>query len=362
MSPFFGQTILVHLLLSAWLPSPAFAGDWHDWHDGSIVVKAGESIQAAIKAAHPGQLILVEAGTYAEQLTLTTDGLHLVGNGAILVPPSTFVQNTCSGLAGPGTEAGICITGQGIQLADFVVEHRKVLAVGTPVKDVLVTGFEVKGFSGLDIAVVGGQDTVVTGNVLYDGAQYGCLTVGSKNTHVEANNVASTTADVPFIGICMDDISDVRVTSNHIAGYVIGLCVQTNGAYVFGNDVTNTCYGVFVDPGVVGAQILDNHVSSGNPGCLTIPGGDVGIILSGPISTVVKGNLVENWTAGGTPNGTAGGLAIVDDATGAIASGNIVVNNILQNNDYDVYVQTNGTGNVVEGNQCSISVPAGLCG
>lgn len=360
MSVFFGQTILVLLFLSAWLPSPAFAGDWHD---GSIVVKAGESIQAAIKTAHPGQLILVEPGTYAEQLTVTTDGLHLVGNGAILVPPSTFVKNTCSDLAGPGTEAGICITGQNIQLADFVVEHRKVLSVGTPVKNVLVTGFEVKDFSGLDIAVVGGQDTVVTGNVLYDGTQYGCLTVGSKNTHVEANNVASTNTDVHFIGICMDDVSDVQVTRNHIAGYVIGLCVQTNGAYVFGNEVTNTCYGVFVDPGVVGAQILNNHVTTANPGCLgVLPGGDVGIILSGPINTVVKGNLVENWTAGGTPNGTAGGLVIVDDATGAIASGNLVENNVLRNNDYDVYVQTNGTGNVVEGNECSISVPAGLCG
>ncbi|KAK4936076.1 hypothetical protein LTR10_022978 [Elasticomyces elasticus] len=359
MSDFVRQATLALLLLSLWFRSSAFASDWQGV---PIHVKADESIQAAIDTAHPGQLIIVEAGTYAEQLTITTDGLQVVAKGAVLVPPSNFGGNICSGLAGPDTEAGICIAGQGIRLADFVVEHRKVLSVGKPVKDVLVTGFEVKGFSGLDIAVLGGLDVVVTGNVLYDGAQYGCLTVGSKNTRIDANDVASSTGDVLFIGICMDDMSDVRVTNNHIDGYLIGLCVQTNGAYVLGNDVYNTCYGVFVDPGVTGAQILNNHVSSGNPACLTVPGGDVGILLSGPINTVVKGNLVEGWTAKGTPNGTSGGLALVDDPTGAIASGNMVTNNVLRNNDYDIYVQTTGTGNVVEGNQCSISVPAELCG
>ncbi|KAI1627501.1 pectin lyase fold/virulence factor [Exophiala viscosa] len=359
MSEFVRQAALALLLLSTWFRCSASASDRHG---APIYVKADESIQAAIDTSYPGQLIIVEAGTYAEQLTINTHGLQLVGRGAVLVPPSTFMPNICSGLAGPDTEAGICITGQGVEVADFVVEHRKVLSVGTPVKDVLVTGFEVKGFSGLDISVVGGQDVVVTGNLLYDGAQYGCLTVGSKNTHVDANTVASSTADVPFIGICMDDMSDVRVTNNHIDGYVIGLCVQTNDAYVFGNDVHNTCYGVFVDPGVTGAQILNNHFDSGNPVCLTIPGGDVGVLLSGPMNTVVRGNLVEGWTANGAPNGTSGGLAIIDDPTGAIASGNMVTNNVLRNNDYDVYVQTTGTGNVVEGNQCSISVPAGLCG
>jgi len=359
MSHFLRRASLALLLLSAGISCSALPGDWHG---DQIYVKAGESIQAAIDSARPGQLVFVEAGTYAEQLTIATDGLRLVGGGAVLVPPSAFVQNTCSGLAGNDTAAGICITGKDIKLADFVVEHRKVLSVGTPVKNVLVTGFVVKGFTGLDITVVGAEDAVITGNTLYDGTQYGCLTVGSKNTHVDANNVASTTSDLPFIGICMDDMSDVRVTNNHVNGYGVGLCVQTNGAYVFGNDVINTCYGIYVDPGVTGAQILNNQVSTGNPACLTIPGGDLGITMSGAINTEVKGNLVEGWTASGTPNGSAAGIVIVDDASGAIASGNMVVNNVLRNNDEDIYVQTNGTGNVVAGNQCSTSTPSGLCG
>ncbi|OAL38180.1 hypothetical protein AYO20_02632 [Fonsecaea nubica] len=344
----------------AWLACPAVASDWYG---GAIHVNAGESIQAAINAAHPGQLILVAAGTYAEQLTVTTDGLQLVGKGAILVPPGSYVHNTCSGLAGPDTEAGICVAGQDVQLAEFVVEHRKVISVGRPVQDVVVTGFEVRGFSGLNIAVVGGQDVHVKGNTLYDGAQYGCLTVGSTSSHIESNTVASSSAmgdDLLFIAICMDDTSDVHVTKNHVADYSVGLCVQTDGADVSSNDVTNACYGAFVDPGVTGARVVANHVSDGNPLCASVPGGAlIGIALLGAFDTQVHANLVEGLTTGGT-NGSAVGIAILNDpVTGLESANNAVTGNVLRGNDVDIFVETPGQGNVVEGNQCS--TPAELC-
>jgi hypothetical protein len=330
------------------------------WYGHPITVKAGESIQSAIDTAHPGQLVIVEAGTYAEQLTVTTDGLRLVSKGAVLVAPSTFVQNTCSGLAGPDTEAVICVTGQGIELADFVVEHRKVLSVGKPVKDVLVTGFQIQGISGLNIAVVGGQDVHFVGNTLRDGTQYGFLTAGSMNTHIDANNVAST-GDLLSIAVCMDDYSGVRITNNDIDGYAVGCCVQTDGAYLSNNNIVNACWGVYVDPGITGAQVLNNHVGSSNPICPTIPDGVNGIGLVGASSIEVKGNTVEDQTAGGVPNVIGSGIGIFDDAsTGVMASNNMVVGNTLRNNDIDILLFTNGTGNVVEGNQCT--TPAELCG
>ncbi|OAP61575.1 hypothetical protein AYL99_03778 [Fonsecaea erecta] len=353
-----GMAVFVFLWVCAWFASSVTAGGWYG---GAIRVNAGESIQDAITSAHPGQLILVGAGTYAEQLTISTDGLQLVGQGAILVPPSSYGQNTCSGLAGPGTEAGICVTGQDIELADFVVEHRKVLSVGRTVQGVLVTGFEVQGFSGLDVAVVGGQDVQVKANMLYDGAQYGCLTVGSKSSRIYTNNVASTTGNQLFIGICADDMSDVQVAQNHIDGYSVGLCIQTDGAYMYGNDVANACYGAFVDPGVTGAQVISNHIHDGNPVCATVPGGAlIGITMLGAFGAQVQANLVEGMTAGGT-NGSAAGIAILNDpVTGLNSSNNVVTANVLRDNNVDIFVQTPGLGNVVEGNQCS--TPAELCG
>ena len=43
---------------------------------------------------HRGDRILVEAGTYAEQLTIECDKINLAGLSAILVPPGSPTQNT----------------------------------------------------------------------------------------------------------------------------------------------------------------------------------------------------------------------------------------------------------------------------
>jgi hypothetical protein len=112
------------LLLSwIWLMNSASAG--------AITVRSGQSIQAAIDRSHAGDLILVTGGTYAEQLTIKRSGTILIGYNAILIPPQKPVKNICSGLAGEGTQAGICITGTNVTLAPFVSEHRKVNSVTT---------------------------------------------------------------------------------------------------------------------------------------------------------------------------------------------------------------------------------------
>jgi len=327
----------------------------------TIHVKSGESIQAAINAAQPGNWILVEAGTYHEQLTITSDEIKLVGLGAILVPPPSPQANTCSGLGGPDTEAGICVTGSDVELAPFVVEHRKLVSVGRTVKDVLITGFEVRGSSGENIAVVGGENVQVIGNNLVDGNQYGCLAVGSSNTQVEGNAVISTT-DLRFISICVDNSPGVQVANNHISGYAIGLCIQTSGADIRHNDIVNSCVGAFVDPGIQGAKLHNNHISNANATCAAIPDlGISGITIYGASDTTVQYNLIEGLTAGGLPGGTAVAIAILDSVTDPIllASGNVVTKNILRNNDLDILVFTNGTGNVIEDNQCS--TPEELC-
>ena len=55
---------------------------------GAVIVHPGESIQAAVDAAAPGTTIIVQRGTYAENVEITTDGIKLLGNGATLVPPA----------------------------------------------------------------------------------------------------------------------------------------------------------------------------------------------------------------------------------------------------------------------------------
>ena len=335
----------------------------------TVHVKAGECIQHAIDSATPGSRIFVAAGTYAEQLTISKDGIELIGQNAVIVPPATAITNTCSGLTGPGSQTGICVTGSKINLADFKTEHRKVLSVGNPVKDVSVSGFQVKGFSGINIATLGARNAKVFGNTLTDGKSYGALTLGSIHTIITDNVVSSTTPT--FIGICMDNFAEAFVWKNHISQQYIGLCVQTPGASIQYNEVTECCFGAFVDPGIKGAKLRHNHFGPApKTGCEAVA---AGVFLDGSSDTEITDNLIDGQKNGGK----AAGVIILDEPCNeppdqislscivlghaAVSSDNTVIRNTFRNNDLDIFVNTTGTGNIIQCNECATSVPTNLC-
>ncbi|KAH8654182.1 hypothetical protein BGZ61DRAFT_487214 [Ilyonectria robusta] len=163
-------------------------------------------------------------------------------------------------------EAGICVMGSEIDLAPFLVEHWKVLSVGEPVKDVLITGFQVSNFSGANIAVVGAQNARVTGNRLINGQLYGFLTAGSTNTRVVDSTVVSS-MKLGFIGICVDDMAGVQASNNYISEYNVALYIQTPGANVQYNNISDSCIGVFVDPSVDSVMVSHNYISVINSSC-----------------------------------------------------------------------------------------------
>jgi nitrous oxidase accessory protein NosD len=341
------------LLISLLLLSPVTC------HDKTTRVKPGDSIQAAVYAAKPGDHIVVEAGTYAEQVTITTSHIQLTGKpGATIVPPATPTANLCSGLAGPGTEAGICISGSDITFGELEVPgHRKVSTVGHRVEGVKVEGFTVIGF-GLNIAVLGAKDGEVRGNTLKDGGWYGVLTVGSIGSLITRNTLS--TSALFFIGICMDDVKSVQVTQNTISDYGIGLCIQTDGADVGHNKVSDCCFGAVVDPGVKGARVTHNHISKSNPACQTgWDGYTIGIWVDGAVGAQVRHNAVTGMSDYGNPNRTATGIAVVDEAP-AVARGNEVTHNKLWDNELDIFYNSTGADNEIAHNKCN--TPAELCG
>ncbi len=294
------------------------------------------------------------AGTYAEQLTITTDGLTISGIGAVLVPPPTPAVNLCSGLAGSNTEAGICVAGADVRLADFVVEHRHVEHVGTPVDDVSISGFSVRGFSGPNVAFVGARNARLTGNDLVDGARYGALTAGSVGTRITGNTVHSTGA-LQFIGICMDDVAPVVTAGNTVSGYDVGLCIQTQFADVRENNVTNTCIGAFIDPGIA-ARLRFNRILGTNLACPAQNAyGIDGIVVAGT-GSLVQQNRIEGKDAPGSA-----GILVVDYPDSPPARNNLIVGNVLVGNVLDIGVQATGGDNVVKRNHCTTSSPVGLC-
>src|SRR5579871_1409722 len=90
--------VLMSFLLAA---SPFFVAHSAAWSNHCTVTVSGENastnaIQSAINA-NPGGTICVAAGTYPEQLSITTSGTQLIGLGTILNPtiiePTTVVTS-----------------------------------------------------------------------------------------------------------------------------------------------------------------------------------------------------------------------------------------------------------------------------
>lgn len=340
------------LLLAVALLVRAYPGGGSGGWRNVFHVSPGQSIQAAIDAASPYSIIEVAAGEYHEQLTISKDGIALRSNSAVLKPPASAVINTCTGLAGGTSGAGICITGSNVKLAEFVQEHRKFISVGERVKNVAVSGFTTDGFDGMGVGVVGAEDTHVDDSTFLNGPLYGFLAVGSIRTSLTQASVVHGKG-LGFIAICTDDVKDSKVLhSRVVTGYYIGLCCQTPGALYLDNHVSGNCVGAFVDPGVAGAQIKENHIGATDPACVGTPVVG-GVVIYGAINTVVEGNTIQGQHAGGM----AGGIILVDAVDidpSLVASGNEVISNVLFDNDFDIFVNSTGTGNVVASNQCAV--------
>lgn len=348
------------------LATPIFAVPTKGKGDCDLVVKKGESIQAAIDKAKPGSKITVEAGEYVEQLTIDKDGIRLIGKDAVLRAPKVedFKKNFCSGLTqifppnattGIETDAGICVSGRGFQLGPYdpTLFHKDITVVGEYVKDVVVEGFTISGFPGEAIAVIGGDNVKISKNKLVDSIQYGFLTIGSKNTIAEKNDVTSNFPFVTFIGMCMDDESDAVFKDNNISNYYIALCGQTSGGLIRKNTATNICIGVFADPGIKGLQIIDNSISTRNPLCP--PDAGAGVVIFGASNTLVKRNTIEN-----IKNEGRGAAIYISDAPGNLATGNVIKNNVLKNNDNDVVPVNSAMDNVITGSKCE-GAQGGIC-
>jgi hypothetical protein len=126
-----------------------------------VVVGPGDSIQAAVDAARPGDTILVK-GRHRENVAITTDGITLRGLSAVLEPAATPTQNACLDPNAPEDVNGICILG------DVNFQTGKVIR---EIRDVTVSGFTVRGFSEgiVAVGVVGSDVALESGVVLARG-------------------------------------------------------------------------------------------------------------------------------------------------------------------------------------------------
>src|ERR687890_1032041 len=227
----------------------------------SSVVGPGESIQKAVKAAHPGDTIVVR-GVHREDVFIRKDGIKLRGDDAVIeAPPKAKADSPCSKFVG-GPEA-ICILG------DFNPETDE---INKRVRDVSVSGFTFRGFKDKDafvIDVFAARNATVVGNRITGNVAKGIAFGRSVNTTIAKNHVIGSDQ-----GIAVEASSRTTVAGNDLIDDSFGvILIDSTGTKFLSNDITDSTASGMLILGSPGTKIVSNDIR--RPG-------EAGIAIFGP--------------------------------------------------------------------------------
>ncbi len=344
------KTTVVALLLAAVaMALPAAAGA------RTIKVSEGDSIQAAIDAADPGDTIKIKPGTYAENVLVTKNDITIKGSGAHrteIVPPGT--PSPVCGAEG-GAVNGICA-------ANIDAEFNII----SPVEDLKVKDLAVHGFSGAGVFLFGTENPVIVGVHAEDNEEYGIASFVSTNG-VYSWNVTVRNGEA---GVYVGSSPEANAEIEHNVAYEnlgsgIFLRDASNGE-VEHNAVWGNCIGILVLNTGENPHTWDIEHNRVNENNLACPAGDEGDAVSGLGIAVLSATDIDiehNVVLGNRPGGetiASGGIVLVTDST-PLADIKVARNVAFGNDPFDILWDESGTDVRFFGNRCETSSPDGLC-
>ena len=339
----------------------------------TIVVRPGDSIQAAIDRARPGTRIYILAGTYRElqnptnALTITKNGIRLIGqttkkkrvvienagsqrNGLVIVPEDRTDCMSCHTDLGPPFPVK-----EGVPMG---LKMREPMMHGIEIRGITIRGFRnnglftenVDGFRIIDVESI-------------DNRNYGIFPTLSKNGLISHSKALGSDLDS---GIWIETSENVTLRNSYVAGNVNGIEVSNSDDILIAhNEATDNTVGaailllpdIFDDrPGANRIDLRDNWIHGNNkpntarPGSILsfVPSG-TGVLYLGVDRSTIANNRVANNDFTGiaiadyclTVSGTPYDCSIDPDISleflaDQAANANVVIDNVLENNGTNV--------------------------
>ncbi len=380
------KTVLLLITFSAvLLSSPNFAHAQASGRAANILVDDDKvqcptaeftTIQAAVNAATPGDVIRVCPGTYAEQLSITKS-VSIEGDNGAIVQPDGVSQNAISAATGDGLAAiilvqntvGVSIKGLIVDGSDNkisacapnlvgilfqnasgtiehnAIQHMKLVSSlsgcqsGTAIlaqtgsgetgnvtiKSNSVDDYQKNGITGNESGTnVTIDSNAVTGTGPESGAAQNGIQVGFgaggtiKNNSVADNDyspcVSTAVCSATGTGILIFQSNDVKVEGNSVATNQIGIFIGANKADVESNTVFNSL--VFD-----GIALLGNHnTAAGNS-----------VFHSDSDGILIQGN--NNSVTGNEITGAQVGIFKVSASSGTTEAGNQISATLVRKED-----------------------------
>jgi len=334
----------------------------------TIHVHRGQSIQAAVNSAHPGDTIVLDRGRYFQTVFIGRPGLTLRGagsghHGTVLRQPKAS-HSPCADPQS-GEVSGIC--GGGIDLSTG--------QPGKPLRGTTVVGVRVEGFSGDGIVFFNTTHTTVRRSASVNNAGYGITSFVGHDTRFIRNLAVGDHEAGFYIGDSPQ--ADVRLIGNRAIGNEpFGFLHRDSSFGVdIGNVARDNCVGsIYLDadfgPAPATFWLASHNRYVGNDrGCPA--GGDAGPTPVSGIGVAIVGaqhvRLIANVVRANEPSlpgALAGGIVLMTGTSFGTGNANnnlIAHNRAHQNAPADIVWDGTGSNNHFHHNHCDTSQPAGLC-